>query len=105
MNPQQFHTTFNAGKKNIFAILDAKTGDELEDGEKEIITALKKRINYYGYTYARERANTRVNPFVEAEKTANENEKILTPQKKEEETKTTKKRELFPPKKQENIAA
>ena len=97
--PKDFHAFFNAGKKNIFAILDAKTGDELEDGEKEIITALKKRINYYGYTYARERANTRVNPFVEAEKTANEDEKILTPEKK-----ATKTRKLIPPQKNEAIA-
>jgi len=42
-----------------------------------MITALKKRINYYGYTYARERANARVTPFVEAEKTAKDDERIL----------------------------
>lgn len=102
MNPQQFHTAFNAGRKNIFAILNADTGDTLETGEKEIITALKKRINYYGYAYARERANARVNPFVEAEKTASEDEKILTPQKNTEE-KTAKKIQMTPPQKEENL--
>jgi hypothetical protein len=30
MNPQQFHTAFNAGRKNIFAILNADTGNTLE---------------------------------------------------------------------------
>ena len=109
MNPQQFHTSFNAGRKNIFAILNADTGDKLEDWEKEIITALKKRINYYGYAYARERANARVNPFVEAEKTASEDEKILTPQKNTEKkaetaTKTAKIIEMTPPQKEENLA-
>ncbi len=77
MNPQQFHNMFNAGRNNIFAILDADTGDEKTQGEKDMITALKKRINYYGYAYARERANARVTPFVEAEKTASEDERIL----------------------------
>jgi hypothetical protein len=28
MNPQDFHTKFNAGRNNIFALLDADTGDE-----------------------------------------------------------------------------
>ena len=42
-----------------------------------MITAIKNRITYYGYAYARERANARVTPFVEAEKTAKEDEKIL----------------------------
>lgn len=79
MNPQQFHTMFNAGRKNIFAILDMDTGETKEQKEEseKIITALKKRINYYGYAYARERANARVAPFVEAEKTAKDNERIL----------------------------
>jgi hypothetical protein len=78
MNPQEFHVAFNAGRKNIFDILDADTGDEKTQGEKDMITAIKNRINYYGYAYARERANARVTPFVEAEKTAKEDEKILT---------------------------
>lgn len=77
MNPQQFHTAFNAGRKNIFDILDADTGDEKTQWEKDMISAIKKRINYYGYAYARERANAWVTPFVEAEKTAKEDEKIL----------------------------
>lgn len=42
-----------------------------------MIAALKKRINYYGYAYARERANARVAPFVEAEKNAKADERIL----------------------------
>ncbi len=100
MDPQQFHTTFNAGRKNIFAILDANTGDTLQEWEKEIITALKKRINYYGYAYAKERANARVNPFVEAEKIANENEKILISEKK-----TAKKTPITPSKENQKIAA
>lgn len=108
MNPQQFHTAFNAGRKNIFDILNADTWDKLEKGEEEIITALKKRINYYGYAYARERANARVNPFVEAEKTASEDEKILTPQKNTEQkaetpTKTAKRIQMTPPLKDENL--
>lgn len=82
INPQQFHTSFNEGRKNIFAILDADTGDKLESGEVEIIKAIKARINYYGYTYARERANAWVSPFIDAEKNAKEGEQILDKQEK-----------------------
>jgi len=70
MNPQQFHQQFNAGRNAIFALLDAGTGDEKTQGEKDVITAIKNRINYYGATYARERANAWVAPFVDAEKNA-----------------------------------
>ncbi len=77
MDPQQFHTMFNAWRNNIFAILDIKTSNENNDQEVAAIKAIKARINYYGALYARERANARVTPFVEAEKTAKEDEKIL----------------------------
>jgi hypothetical protein len=77
MDPQQFHDTFNAGRKNIFAILDAKTGDEPTVPEQKIIDALKNRINYYGYTYARARATAWTNPFINAEKNASEGTRII----------------------------
>ncbi len=77
MDPQQFHDMFNAGRKNIFAILDAKTGDEPTVPEQKIIDALKNRINYYGYTYARARATAWTNPFINAEKNASEGTRII----------------------------
>jgi hypothetical protein len=77
MNPQDFHTKFNAGKNKIFALLDANTGDQVTEGEKAVIDAIKNRINYYGATYARERANAWVSPFIDAEKNATEKGKII----------------------------
>ena len=74
---KEFHTFFNAGKANIFAILDADTGDKKTNGEIEVINALKARINYYGYAYARKRATERVNPFLDAEQKANADGKII----------------------------
>lgn len=77
MNPQDFHARFNTGRNAIFSLLDADTGDEKTEGEKKVIQAIKDRINYYGATYARERANARVAPFVEAEKNAPKEAKII----------------------------
>lgn len=77
MNPQDFHTKFNAWRNAIFAILDANTGDQMTEGEKTVIQSIKNRINYYGATYARERANARVSPFLDAEKNATEKGKII----------------------------
>ena len=77
MNPQQFHTKFNAGRNNIFAILDKKTSNENNPQEIATIQAIKNRINYYGTLYARERANARVGPFIDAEKNATEKGKII----------------------------
>lgn len=79
MNPQDFHTRFNAGRNAIFATLDANTGDKVEEGsdEDKIIKAIKNRINYYGAMYARERANAWVAPFIDAEKNAPKEAKII----------------------------
>ena len=77
MNPQEFHTMFNAGKNNMFAILDIKTSNENNPQEIAAIQAIKKRINYYGALYARERANAWVAPFIDAEKNATEKGKII----------------------------
>lgn len=79
MNPQDFHTKFNAGRNAIFAILDANTGDEVKEGSNEdtIIKAIKNRINYYGATYARDRANAWVAPFIDTEKNAPKEGKII----------------------------
>jgi hypothetical protein len=77
MDANEFHSTFNTGRKNIFAILDANTGDKATEGEKEMIAAIKKRINYFGYAYARERANARTAPFIEAEKNASPETRII----------------------------
>ncbi len=54
----------------------------MESGEVEIIKAIKARINYYGYAYAKERANARVSPFIDAEKNAKEEGQILNKQEK-----------------------
>lgn len=78
MDAQDFHTRFNTWRNAIFSILDANTGDKKTEGEEKIIQALKNRINYYGATYARERANARVAPFVDAEKKAPDKWKITT---------------------------
>ena len=77
MNPQQFHDSINKGRNTIFALLDADTGDKKTDGEIAVIKAIKNRINYYGATYARERANARVTPFIDAEKNATTESKIF----------------------------
>jgi len=77
MDPQQFHTMFNAGRNNIFAILDIKTSNENNDQEVAAIKAIKARINYYGALYARERANAWVAPFIDAETNATEKGKII----------------------------
>ncbi len=66
MSAKEFHAFFNAGRKNIFAILDADTGDKIEEGEDNAIKALKKRINYYGELYDRQRASERINESTEA---------------------------------------
>ena len=66
MSAKEFHAFFNAGRNNIFAILDADTGDEKTQGEKDVIEALKKRINYYGEAYDRQRASERINESTEA---------------------------------------
>lgn len=94
VNPEEFHAEFNRGKANILAVIEK--GEKTKE-EQDIIDAIKKRINYYGFAYARQRANARVNPFIKAEKTANEDEKILINKKDV----PTKKIELNP---QENEA-
>jgi hypothetical protein len=74
MNPQQFHDLFSRGKSNLFAVLEK---GEKTDEEQKVIDAIKKRINYYGYTYARQRASARTDPFLQAEKNVTEDNKIL----------------------------
>lgn len=74
MNPEKFHKQFNTGKNNLFAVLDK--GEKTQE-EQKIIDALKKRINYYGYAYARQRASMRTDPFLQAEKNATEKGKII----------------------------
>ncbi len=77
MNPQEFHTMFNAGRNNMFAILDIKTSNENNPQEIAAIQAIKNRINYYGALYARERANAWVAPFIDTEKNATKKSRII----------------------------
>jgi hypothetical protein len=77
MNPQQFHEQFNKGRKAITDILDNENAGELSPDEKIKVDAIKNRINYYGATYAKERANARVGPFIDAEKNATKENKII----------------------------
>ncbi|MCX6824518.1 MAG: hypothetical protein NT085_05335 [candidate division SR1 bacterium] len=77
MNPQQFHERFNRGRNEITAVLDNPNAGELSPDEKTKVDAIKNRINYYGATYAKERANVRVGPFIDAEKNATEKGKII----------------------------
>ena len=56
-SPTEFHAFLNAGKNNLFAILDADTGDEKTKGEIEVINAIKNRINYYQEAYEKGRAS------------------------------------------------
>lgn len=91
MNPQEFHAKFNAGKNKIFSLLDANTGDTTTEAEKGIITAIKNRINYYGATYARERANARVAPFIDTEKSAPKEARIIQMYPQVNESKTEQK--------------
>lgn len=64
MNPEQFHKQFNQGKEAIFSILDK--GEKTPE-EQKIIDAIKARITYYGYAYARQRASAWTDPFIQAE--------------------------------------
>lgn len=91
INPEKFHEKFNKGKANIFAVLDdgAKTPEE-----QKVIDAIKARINYYGYAYARQRASARTDPFLEAQNKAKEGQKIEAPQSKLD-IPTEKKQELL----------
>jgi hypothetical protein len=77
MNPQQFHERFNKGRSGITKILENPNAGELSSDEKTKVDAIKNRINYYGANYAKERANARVWPFLQAEKNATEKSKIL----------------------------
>ena len=77
MNPQQFHERFNRGRNEITETLDNPNAGELSLDEKTKVNAIKNRINYYGAMYAKERANARVGPFINAEKNATEKEKII----------------------------
>jgi len=74
MNPEQFHNQFNRGKNNLFAILD--NGEKTPE-EQKVVDAIKKRINYYGYAYARQRASMRTDPFLQTEKNASKDAKII----------------------------
>jgi len=74
IDPQKFHNQFNTGKNNLFAVLDKW---EKTPEEQKTIDALKKRINYYGYAYARQRASMRTDPFINAEKNVTEKGKII----------------------------
>ncbi len=65
INPERFHKQFNTGRSNIMTILDK---GERTPEEQKVIDAIKKRINYYGYAYARQRASAWTDPFVQAEK-------------------------------------
>jgi len=47
-----------------------------------VIDGIKKRIAYYGYTYARQRASAWTDPFIEAEQSSTD--KILDTQEKKE---------------------
>ncbi len=74
INPQQFHDQFNTGRKNILAVLEK---GERTDEEQTVIDAIKKRLNYYWAAYARQRANAWTNPFIQAEKNATKEAKII----------------------------
>lgn len=74
MTPQQFHEKFSKGKGVINAIL-AK-GDRTPE-EQKIIDAVMKRVQYYGYAYARQRASAWTNPFLQAEKNAPKEARII----------------------------
>ncbi len=74
INAKDFHQQFSWGKKNIFAVLD--TWEKTEEEEK-IIDAIKKRINYYGYAYARQRASEWTDPFLTAEKETPKEDRII----------------------------
>ncbi len=74
MNPNQFHKQFNLGRDNIFAVLDKW---EKTKEEQDVIDAIKKRINYYGYAYARQRASAWTDPFINTERWASQEEKII----------------------------
>jgi hypothetical protein len=76
INDEQFHKQFNRGKTNLFAVLDK--GEKTEE-EQKVIDALKKRINYYGYAYGRQRASARTDPFIKADANAKEGQKIIAP--------------------------
>lgn len=77
MNPQQFHEAFNKWRKAINEVLENKNAGLLSPDEEQKVTAIKNRINYYGAAYAQERANARVNPFIQAEKNASNDTKIF----------------------------
>ncbi len=77
MNPQQFHEAFNKWRTAINEVLENKNAGLLSPDEEQKVTAIKNRINYYGAAYAQERANARVNPFIQAEKNASNDTKIF----------------------------
>lgn len=77
MNPQQFHEAFNKGRTAINEVLENKNAGILSSQEQKKVDAIKNRINYYGAAYAQERANARVNPFIQAEKNASNDTKIF----------------------------
>ncbi len=74
INPENFHKQFNTGRNNIMTILEK---GERTPEEQKVIDAIKKRINYYGYAYARQRASAWTDPFLQAEKWAKKEDKIL----------------------------
>lgn len=75
MDPEEFHKKFNIGKNNILTVLDYKW--EKNSEEEKVIDALKNRINYYGQAYARQRATAWTDPFLQAEKSAEKDNKII----------------------------
>lgn len=77
MSPQEFNASVGAGKNNMFAILDADTGDEKTENEKKVIEAIKNRINYYEYAYKKERATEWLAPSITEDKNAVKEAKII----------------------------
>ena len=80
MKPEEFHDMFNAWKKAMIEVLENKNAGELSPDETIKVNAIKTRINYYWAMYAKERANSRVGPFIDAEKNATKEAKIFQPQ-------------------------
>ncbi len=77
MSPQEFNAKVSAGKNNMFAILDADTGDEKTKDEIKVIDAIKNRINYYEYAYKKERATEWLAPSIAEDKNTKKEGKII----------------------------
>jgi hypothetical protein len=61
-------------------------GEKTEE-EQKVIDAIKNRLNYYWAAYARQRANAWTNPFIQAEKNATKEAKLIPPNTEESKLK------------------